>query len=150
MISIELYGNPIPQKRPKFARRGQHVHVYSDQDKLKQGYHWQLASQYKEEPMAMPLAVDVVFFMPIPKSTSALKKRQMTNGVIGHSKKPDLDNLIKFLFDCLNQKVFKDDAQIADLRAKKIYSSTPRTLIRIIPLADEKRELLYENCTRNI
>ena len=96
----------------------------------------------------MPLALDIIFFMPIPKSLSSIKKRQRENGLIAHICKPDLDNLEKFVLDCLNGLVFKDDAQICEMRAKKIYSSKPGTLIRIIPLADEKRELLYENCSR--
>lgn len=148
MISLELYGIPQAQQRPRFARKGAYTQCYDPQSKIKEGCKWQLRSQFKEDPLQMPLALDLIFFMPIPKSSSALKKRQMANGLIAHSCKPDLDNCIKFASDCLNGLVFHDDAQICEIRAKKIYSNTPRTLIRLIPLADEKRELLYENCAR--
>jgi Holliday junction resolvase RusA-like endonuclease len=74
----------------------------------------------------------------------------MENGVIAHIKKPDLDNLAKFFLDCSNKLLFNDDSQICELRAKKIYSSKPGTLVRLIPLSDEKRNLLYENCSREI
>ncbi|MFP3859254.1 MAG: RusA family crossover junction endodeoxyribonuclease [Bacteroidales bacterium] len=148
MISIELYGNPIPQKRTRFARRGKIICGIDDQKHLKEGYRWQIKSQYKEEALKVPVALDIIFYMPIPKSLSGIKKRQMANGIIAHSKKPDLDNLEKFLIDCLNKIVFHDDCQIIEMRTKKIYSTKPGTTVRIIPLADEKRELLYENCTR--
>lgn len=148
MITLELFGDPVAQKRPRFARQGSHVHTYDPQAKLKEGYKWQMRSQFREEPLLTPVGLDLVFFMPIPKSLSGIKKRQMANGIIAHQKKPDLDNLIKFVLDCLNGLLFKDDAQIGELRAKKIYSSNPGTLIRAFPLADEKRELLYENCSR--
>ena len=96
----------------------------------------------------MPVYVDVVFYMPIAQSLSGIKKRQMANGVIAHTTKPDVDNLLKLVLDCLNDLVIEDDSQIVELRGKKIYSNKPGTLIRIIPLADEKRELLYENISR--
>lgn len=148
MITIELYGDPVPQARPRFARRGNYVSCYDNQSKLKEGYKWQIRTQFRDEPWVMPIALDLIFFMPIPKSMSGVKKRQMANGVIAHIKKPDLDNLQKFVLDCLNGLTFKDDSQICDIRAKKIYSNKPGTLIRMIPLSDEKREILYENCAR--
>ncbi len=148
MISLEIFGKPTPQMRPRFSTRGKVPHVFDPQSKEKEQYRWQIKSQFREEIMEMPLRMDVTFFMTIPKSTSALKKRQMENGLIGHMKKPDVDNLTKFILDCLNNLVFVDDAQVCDIRSRKIYSSTPRTLIRLIPLADTKKELLYENCLR--
>lgn len=149
MISLELFGDPVPQKRPRFARTQNHVKVYDEQKRIKEGYRWQLKSQLPSEPIKTALSVDIIFFMPVPKSTSGIKKRQMINGVIGHTKKPDIDNLMKFVLDCLNELAFGDDSQICEIRAKKIYAEKPRTLIRLIPLADEKRELLYENCARD-
>ena len=149
MITFEVYGDPIPQARPRFARRGAFVNCYDPQGKIKEGCKWQLKSQFKEDPWEMPIALDLIFFMPIPKSASALKKRQMANGLIGHIKKPDLDNLQKYILDCLNGLAFKDDSQICEIRAKKRYATNPSTLIRMIPLADEKRNLLYENCARD-
>jgi len=148
MITLELFGNPIPQQRPRFARKGNFVSCYDNQDKIKEGYKWQIRSQFREDPLEMPVGLDLIFFMPIPQSLSGVKKRQMANGLIGHSKKPDLDNLQKFVLDCLNALVFQDDSQVCEIRAKKIYSNKPGTLVRVIPLADSKRDLLYENCAR--
>ena len=146
MITIELFGDPVPQARARIVSGGKHA--YDPKAKLKEGYKWQIKSQYREEPIAAPFAADLIFFMPIPKSLSKVKKRQMLNGRIPHIKKPDLDNLAKFIFDCMNDLVFDDDSQMIELRAKKIYSDKPGTLIRIIPLADEKRDFLYENTNR--
>lgn len=148
MICFELFGNPVAQQRPRFARRGNHVACYDPQSKIKEGYGWQIKSQFREKPITTPLALDLIFFMPIPKSSSGIKKRQMANGIIAHTKKPDLDNLIKFILDCLNKLAFDDDSQIVEIRAKKIYSTKPGTTVRLIPLADEKRKLLYENSAR--
>lgn len=148
MISIELFGKPIPQKRPRFSTRGKFVSCYDAQAKLKEGYRWQIKSQFREDPLPIPLSISLTFFMPIPKSLSSLKKRQMANGVIAHIKRPDIDNLQKFVLDCLNKIVFEDDSQVCEIFAKKIYSSQPGTLIRLVALADKKEGLLYENCSR--
>jgi Holliday junction resolvase RusA-like endonuclease len=150
MISLDLFGDPVAKARPKFCRQGKFVRTYDPQDKLKEGIQWQLRSLYKNDPLTIPLALDIIFFMPISKSLSGIKKRQMANGIIAHVKKPDLDNLNKFYMDCMNKIVFNDDSQIVEIRAKKIYSNKSGTLIRIIPLSDEKRELLYENISRDI
>lgn len=148
MIELDLYGDPIPQKRPKFFRRGTHVGCYDDQLKLKQGFQWQMKSLYRGEPLEAPLCLSVTFFMPIPQSASKIKKTQMKNGVIAHTKRPDLDNLQKFLLDCMNGLIFKDDSQIVEIRARKIYADNPGTFVRIFPLADTNESLTYENLTR--
>lgn len=148
MISLDIFGTPIPQKRPRFSRKGASTHCYDEQKTLKEGYRWQIRSQFRAQPLLIPLGLDLLFFMPIPASLSSVKKKQMENGLIGHVKKPDLDNLQKFLLDCMNGLVFKDDSQVCEIRAKKIYSSKPGTTVRIIPLASEKRDMLYENCAR--
>lgn len=150
MISIDLFGDPIAQQRPRFARKGKFVSCYDNQAKIKEGYKWQIRSQFREEPLMVPLSLDLVFFMPIPSSLSFVKKRQMANGLIGHSKKPDLDNLVKFVLDCLNELLFKDDSQVIELRAKKVYSTNPGTSIYAIPRTAENNEILYENCTREV
>lgn len=148
MITLELFGDPIPQKRPRFARKGPHVTCYDPLSKEKEQLKWQIRSQFREEPLLIPLKLDLIFYMPIPQSLSGVKKKQMANGLIAHIKKPDLDNLQKFILDCLNGLAFKDDAQVCEIRAKKIYSTKPGTLIRLIPLANEGQGLLYENCAR--
>lgn len=148
MITIELYGNPVPQQRPRFAKGSNYPIVYDSQKRFKETLQWQIKSQFRNEPLTIPIKLDCIFFMPIPKSTPKFKQRQMHNGLIAHTKKPDLDNLLKLLLDCSNGLLFKDDSQVCEIRAKKIYSEKPGTVIRLIPLADEKKDLLYENCAR--
>ena len=72
--------------------------------------------------------------MPIPASTSRPRRSQMINGMLSHIKKPDIDNLNKFLCDCLKGIVFVDDAQVVELNCRKIYSQTPRTVVKITSL----------------
>lgn len=72
-------------------------------------------------PISLPV---ITFYMPIPNSWSQKKK----DAAIGqpHTKKPDIDNLIKGLFDALNKAVWADDNQVFEIgKVKKIYSDYP-------------------------
>lgn len=150
MITLDLFGTPVPQARPKFFRRNDHVGSYDPQKNLRDGFRWQIKGQYRNDPLLCPLRLDLIFFMPIPASKSKLKKKQMANGLIAHACKPDLDNLVKFICDAMEGIIFKNDSQIVEMHLKKIYSEKPGTFARILPLADTKESLLYENCARDI
>ena len=53
---------------------------------------------------------------------------------IPHTKKPDIDNLIKYVLDSLSGQngFFLDDNQVYTIYAEKLYSDKPRTEIVII------------------
>ena len=131
MIDITIPGKPIAKKRPRFARRGKHVITYNDQE-TEEGKFFLLAKeQFNRKPTTGPVDLWVRFYMPIPKSTSKKNRNLMNLGLIRHTKRPDLDNLVKFVKDCLNGLVWKDDSQVCRLVAVKLYSEEPRTHIRI-------------------
>ena len=45
--------------------------------------------------------------------------------------RPDIDNYIKFVMDCLNGLVYKDDSQVVDIYSNKLYATNPQTIIII-------------------
>lgn len=139
MISLEISGVPVPQHRPRCTKNG---HVYDDQKLIKEQYRWQLKGQYRNEPLTSPISLDITFHMPIPKGTSSIRKKEMINGMYYHIKRPDIDNLKKLVFDTMNGIIFKDDSQVAEVRARKIYSERPATIINVRSL-NLKQE--YEN-----
>lgn len=97
---------------------------------------WLTKNQMKnKELITGPIAVNVLFLMPIPKSWSKKKKAEAEGQY--HTKRPDTDNLIKGLFDSLNNLVWKDDNQVCKISAKKIYSSKPGIEIEIKQLKGE-------------
>jgi len=137
MIQLEIEGNPIAWARPGIFRTKKCNIVYDRQKREKERVQWQIKGQFKEELLTMPLKIRFIFRMPIPKSTSGPVRREMLNGVFHHSKKPDLDNLEKFILDTMNGVVYKDDCQVCSVKKDKLYSEHPGTLIEIYP------------CTRN-
>jgi len=77
------------------------------------------------------LQLDCIFYMPIPGKPSKKIRQRMIDGDILHTKKPDADNLVKWVKDCLNKVVWHDDNQIAFLTALKRFSDEPRTEIMV-------------------
>jgi Holliday junction resolvase RusA-like endonuclease len=131
MITLSIPGKPISKARPRFARRGKFVIAYSSQETEEGRFLFEVQKQWNRPPIEGPLKVRCSFEMPIPKGTSKKKTKAMSEEKIRHTKKPDIDNLIKFSCDCLNGVVFKDDSQIVLLQGGKFYSEIPQTVIMI-------------------
>ena len=128
---IVVHGNPIGKKRPRFARRGKFVTTYNDQETEEGRFILDVRQQFRQPLIETPIHLTLVYEMPIPKSASNKQHTLMAEGNIQHTKKPDLDNLIKFTKDCLNNTVWKDDAQVIAIMARKKYSEEPKTVIII-------------------
>ena len=122
MITFEVPGVPIAKARPKFARRGKFVSTYNPQESEEGMWLTKAMSAMPKEPIAGPVTLSCAFFFPIPKSWSKKKHAAAADGLIYHTKKPDLDNLVKFVKDCLNGVAWLDDAQVVNLSASKKYT----------------------------
>lgn len=72
------------------------------------------------------IEMEVMACYGIPKSKPKRVKEQMTAGVIRPTKKPDCDNVLKIIFDALNQVAYADDKQIVAATIRKVYSDQPR------------------------
>ncbi len=136
MIKITIPGKPIAKKRPRFARRGKFVKTYSSQKKEKETTQGIIRGQYVLNPLSGPLSVEIYFGMPIPMSYSKKLKAAILDGLVRHTKNCDVDNLVKFYFDCMNGIVYQDDRQIFRVVAEKSYDLDPRTEIRIFDETD--------------
>ena len=126
MIDFFVPGRPMPQKRPKVYRRGNFIQAVDPSKKDKLAWVKLAKTCAKLELLDGPLAVTLVFHMPIPKSL----KRKIEPGMV-HCKKPDIDNLIKFTLDALTGVLFFDDSHVAQITAKKTYSDNIGTRVNI-------------------
>lgn len=126
MITYEIPGKPIPLQRPRMCGK----FVYDPQKKEKKEYREKIEKLRDAIfPCSTPMKLIVEYHMPIPKSYS--QKRSLECEKQPHVKKPDLSNLIKFTEDALNGLLWKDDAYISEIAAKKIYSKEPKTVFKI-------------------
>ncbi len=129
---ITIPGKPIAKKRPRFARRGKFTITYNDQEGEEGRFMLLLREQWHKEPSMDPITLNIIFYMPIPATTPKKVIQAMREGNFKHVKKPDLDNLLKFVKDCGNGVIWKDDSQVFRIFAEKVYSENPRTQIQII------------------
>lgn len=128
-LNIIIPGNPISKARPRFARRGKFVQTYNAQESEEGKFMCILAAQldhHKPIPAGTPIFMEINFYMPFPASMSAKKRVDAI-----HTKKPDLDNLIKFVKDCANGILWHDDSQVISIIAWKCYGDSPKTSIHL-------------------
>ncbi len=126
---------------------GKHAVMYDPQEKQKWAIRRLLNHQIKEAfnnenkeivkeasnlASADYFSLSLSFYVKIPESATAIKRKQMAWGLIKPSKKPDFDNYEKFICDCANGFLYKDDAMIVKCITKKMYSENPRTEIEIM------------------
>tara|TARA_R110002020_G_scaffold204521_7_gene408628 strand:+ start:133 stop:609 length:477 start_codon:yes stop_codon:yes gene_type:complete len=140
IFHFSIPGVPIPQKRHRHTTAGKFVRTYDPSKEDKEIFFSQCIEQtdMKYYHSVYPLShmgyisVSIFFCMPIPKSTSKKKTLELLDFVTYHTKRPDIDNLIKFVLDALSGQFWKDDSLVAQIDAHKIYAMNPRTDIQII------------------
>ena len=131
-FTITIPITPVPKARPRFTRYG---HTYTpkktaDYEKAIAEY-WRQATHNFKYDREQALIVNLVFGMPIPKSTSKSKAEQMAQGIIRHTKKPDADNLAKAVMDALNGVAGEDDSQVVRVSIFKKYAKEPYVYIYV-------------------
>ena len=115
---------PMPQSRPRFTKRG-HAYELPKTKEYKYLVEALLRRQWGPTPQLQgPLRVSFRFVFVKPKSARRTD----------HTVKPDIDNLIKLVFDVFNGVVWVDDAQITQVYASKEYGAIPRTEVMVYNL----------------
>lgn len=86
--------------------------------------------------MTGPLLVIVHFMIPVPLTVKGTKRK--SQHMLNHYKRPDGDNLEKFLNDSLNGVLWTDDSQIACIFRIKTYTKeregSTTLFVRELPL----------------
>ena len=78
-----------------------------------------------------PINVRITACFEPAKSTSKKKRMQMLSGEIKPTKKPDIDNITKCILDGLNGVAYRDDTQVVEVSAKKIYAEKAEVRVEI-------------------
>jgi Holliday junction resolvase RusA-like endonuclease len=84
-------------------------------------------------PMRGPVRAHIVAELEPPVSWSAPRRAAALAQEIAPSVKPDLDNLLKNVYDAMNGIVYTDDSQIVSKIVDKRYGPRPRVIVRIEP-----------------
>ena len=125
MISImfTVYGTPTPKGRPRFSTRGKFPVAFTP-EKTKT-YETEVGMMAKaamgaSEPLEGALEAFIYVTFPVPASYSKKRTEACLSDVEKHTKKPDLDNVVKICLDGMNGIVYRDDSQITSLHSTKV------------------------------
>lgn len=140
IVTAFVHGEPKAQPRPKaFARNGR-AGIYDPG--TAEGWKGVIAAALKGHAGKLvtdALRVDLVFYFPRPKGHFGTGKnagKLKLSAPIWHTKKPDIDNLEKAVFDALSEKsgigLWKDDTQVVESRSLKRFAVNSPAGMRIL------------------
>ena len=137
MIKFTYHGEAVGKGRPRVSRRGNYVHTYTPEKTrvFEEAMRFEfMASNSESMPVYekdKSLKAKVIIGVSIPKSYSKKKHALCRDRVLTPAKKPDIDNILKAVFDALNGYAFEDDSQIVMVYAEKYYSEEPFVEVEI-------------------
>lgn len=113
------------------TRRGNKIHTYTPEKTrlFEDAIRFELlASTCEAMPIydaGIPLKAEIKIGTKIPSSYSKKKKQKCLNGEIAPTKKPDIDNILKAIFDAMCGFAMADDSQVVEVIAEKLYVEAP-------------------------
>lgn len=136
-VQFLVPGEPVGKGRPRIGRVGGHARMFTPQKTA--SYEGLIALAGTEAMAGRTLLegavmVEMRIVLAIPQSMSKKRKAQAIAGELFPTKKPDMDNVIKAIYDGLNGVVWKDDVQVVDAFVRKRYGEVPGVHVRIVPL----------------
>ena len=127
---LTVLGAPVAFSRPRWNSKTRKVfneNNYSVYKGKVRGH----AARITSGLLDGPLEAEIDFYLPIPDSWTKKRKDNARSGLELPTKKPDVDNYAKSIFDACNEVFYKDDSQIVRVTARKWYSDEPRIEFRV-------------------
>ena len=136
MISImfTVYGHPVAKGRPRFSTRGKFPVAYTP-EKTKT-YETEVgmmarAAMGASEVLEGALETFIYVTFPVPPSYSKKRTEACLNNTEKHTKRPDLDNVIKAVIDGMDKIVFNNDSQITSIHSTKVYGEVAKVEVMV-------------------
>lgn len=127
-ITMIIPGKPVGKGRPRFTSVGmaytpKRTVEYENLVRLA----WMQTDGAKMMTGNIKATIKAYFSMP----TSWSKKKMQTMCYRPYPHKPDIDNLCKSICDSLNGLAYKDDSQIVEIQAVKLYGKEPMAIVTL-------------------
>jgi Holliday junction resolvase RusA-like endonuclease len=128
MIRFVVPGQPVGKGRAKIVKIGGFSRMATPQKTIN---YEGLVAHAAQQAMAGapllegPLTVLMALDCQVPASWSQKKQRMALAGEIRPTTKPDIDNVVKAVFDGLNGVAWRDDVQVVGLTVAKQYAAVP-------------------------
>lgn len=136
LIKLDIPIEPVPASRPRFTRFG-HAYDAPKYRQFKKQVKIIIDNSYNGKLInSSAVAVEYYFYRPVQKSLSKKERFRRINNLVRPIVKPDLDNYVKAIQDCLIQHILSDDNEIVSMHAEKLYSDKPHIRVVIRKLDD--------------
>ena len=147
IISFQLPICPVAQMRSQpFVVKGHAMmHKASKQTRHEEQLMQLLALHKPEIPLQGSIELWMYAYLPIPQSKPQWFREASDQKIVTPDKKPDLDNILKHIKDCMERMGFyNNDSQIVKITAHKYYSISPHWEIRLKPLREPQSKKEYQ------
>lgn len=134
---IRVYGIPAGQPRPRAFSIAGKARMYDPG--TAEAWKSEIAAAFAGHNMRFDGAVRIHIVLLFPRPKRLMTKKSPT-GRLPHTQKPDCDNCVKAVLDCLTRLgVWGDDAQVFDCRVKKMFvevGEKPGAWIQVIKIQE--------------
>jgi Holliday junction resolvase RusA-like endonuclease len=133
-IMFTIYGEPVPKGRPRFSTRGKFPVAYTpEKTKIYESDVGMMAkaAMGASEPLEGALEAFIYVTFAVPASYSKKRTEACLSGQEKHTKKPDLDNVIKSVIDGMDKIVFENDSQFTSIHATKVYGEVAKVEVLV-------------------
>jgi Holliday junction resolvase RusA-like endonuclease len=133
-IMFTVYGEPVAKGRPRFSTRGKFPVAYTpEKTKTYESEVGMMAKAAMGASKALEGALEAFIYVTfaVPASYSKKRTEACLKGFEFHTKKPDLDNVVKAICDGMDKIVFLSDAQITSIHATKVYGEIPKVEVLV-------------------
>jgi Holliday junction resolvase RusA-like endonuclease len=137
-VRFTVPGKPVGKGRPRIGRVGAHARMFTPEKTV--SYEglvgWTAAQAMAGRSLLLgPVGVAMHIGLDVPASWSKVKQAKALIGQIHPATKPDMDNVVKAIFDALNGVVWKDDVQVVSLSVGKQYAEAPGVFVEVREIA---------------
>jgi Holliday junction resolvase RusA-like endonuclease len=125
MIKFTIPGEPKAKARHRITKRG---FSYTPKETVEYE-NWVKQCYLLEHGQTMlegQINAHIKAYFGIPKSYSKKQRRQIEEGKLRPTKKPDTDNIAKAVLDSLNGIAYRDDSAVVSLTVEKLFDDIPR------------------------
>ena len=131
-VTFTIPGQPQGKGRPRVGRIGTAARMFTPAKTV--AYEGLIAhaaqSAMAGRPMFEgPVVVDMELHCQVPASWSKKKQAAALAGELLPTTKPDIDNVVKAVFDGCNGVLWRDDVQAYRLSVVKRYSAMPGVVV---------------------
>ena len=138
-ISFIVPGKPVGKGRPRVGKRGAHAVLYTPTATVNyEGLiaHAAMAAMAGAPLFEGPVGCELTIHCAVPQSWSGKKQRSALASEILPTSKPDIDNVVKAIFDGCNGVQWRDDVLVVELAVRKRYAATPGVYVKAWALVE--------------